>query len=134
MTLLKHEMAKSKLNVDKCKELMRHTFGKRRQSILSEAIPLDEICMQYPLLRKPTFVRTCRYFVYIVRSPYIVHLQLTLEFQLIMNSEVDSASFEEEWNKWEPIEIEYATSYHHKPATLKRALRDFDESDGMALV
>ena len=61
-------------------------------------------------------------------------MQLTLELQLIMNSEVDSASFEEEWNKWEPAVIEYATSYQHKPATLKRALRDFDESDGMALV
>ena len=64
MTLLKHEMVKSKLNVEKCKELMRHTFGRRRQSILSEAIPLDEICMQYPLLRKPTFVRMYTLFIF----------------------------------------------------------------------
>ena len=56
MTLLKHEVVKGKLNIEKAKELMQQTFGMRRKSILSEAIPVDEICAQYPLLRKPTFV------------------------------------------------------------------------------
>ena len=48
-----------------------------------------------------------------------------------MNFEVDSASFEEEWSKWEPAVIEYATSYQHKPAILKHAV---DGSDGMTLM
>ena len=41
--------------------------------------------------------------------------------------------FEENWNKWEPAVIEYASASKSQPAALKYALRDVDGNSGKTL-
>lgn len=41
--------------------------------------------------------------------------------------------FEENWNKWEPAVIEYASASKSQPAALKYALRDIDGDSGKTL-
>ena len=60
---IKKILQSAKPNHEICKDLMARTFVRRRSSIMDNVKPVDEICFEYPLLRKSSYViyRTCRY-------------------------------------------------------------------------
>ena len=59
---IKKVLQSAKPNHEILKDLMARTFGRRRTSILDDVKPVDEICSEYPLLRKCSYViyHTCR--------------------------------------------------------------------------
>ena len=54
--ILKQEVMKPKPRQDVLKNLMQQTFYKRRQWILEVVTPVNEICEQFPLLKKSCYV------------------------------------------------------------------------------
>ena len=53
---LSKESEKAKPSKDHLIELMKRTFGRRRSWILDEAASVKEICREYGLLKKGSFV------------------------------------------------------------------------------
>ena len=60
---IKKILQSAKPNHEMLKDLMACTFGRRRSSIMDDVKPIDEICSEYPLLGKSSYViyHTCRY-------------------------------------------------------------------------
>ncbi len=54
---LKKSLKNSKPNHEVLRELMSRTFIRRRTYIIDEKKPVQEICSDYPLLRKPNYVK-----------------------------------------------------------------------------
>lgn len=52
-------------NHEALKELMSHTFQNRRNSIITDVKPVEQICSEYPLLQKANYVKTlCAFLLY----------------------------------------------------------------------
>ena len=56
ISMLKREIVKTKPNADVTRDLMQYTYGRRRQWLLGDVKPVEEICTEYPLLKKAHFV------------------------------------------------------------------------------
>ena len=59
------DLEDAKPNHESLKELMLHTFGKRRSSIITDVKPVEQICLEYPLLQKANYVNV----VFFVSKP-----------------------------------------------------------------
>lgn len=55
-TQLHKELEKTKPSKDKITELMKRSFGSRRNWILDEAVSVKEICTEYILLKRSAYV------------------------------------------------------------------------------
>ena len=55
----------AKPNHESLKQLMIRTFGKRRNSIITDVKPVEQICSEYPLLQKANYVNMYCTIVYV---------------------------------------------------------------------
>ena len=53
---IKKILQMAKPNHEMLRDLMSHTFGRRRSLIIDDSKAVEEICAEYPLLRKYNYV------------------------------------------------------------------------------
>lgn len=106
ITLLKNEMLKTSNQTNLC-ELWKRTFTKRRKDILNDPKLVVDLCDEYPVLRKTSFI--------------------SIEFELILQKNHLKEQFKTNWKKWKFAILEYAKATTKPSLSLRNAFRE--ESD-----
>lgn len=125
--LLKKEFTKPKYKPDIVRELIKRTLKYRRKIILEGSSRPEEVTSTYPHLRKAAFVSYNIQLIAVLQ--YIVYVQVSYEFDLIIDQQNTLEIFCEAWKIWESAIIEYAKASLNIPKQLQHALRDLDSEE-----
>lgn len=127
MSELKKEMVHGK-NSLKLKDLWKKTFVHRRRDILENPRLTVQICEEYPLYRKASFVSCfCGYGL----QGHIQTLQVSLEFELIQHKNGLKSLFVKNWITWQAAILCYAKDTRNPSMVLRHALRNEDTDEGI---
>ena len=122
-TQLKKELEKTKPSKDVLTELMKRTFGSRRNCVLDEAVSIKEICVEYPLLKRSAYVSQCL-LEYMGLEFHHLLMQVAMEFDMIMHTELSREKFEKSWTLWGQAIVDYARAMRNPPLSLKRTFQE----------